>query len=240
MSDLDKQSVRKAFEISSKYYADRETLDGKPFILYNLEIAIIAVKEIGLGPTSAICSLLHGIDQKTKYSINKIEQDFGPNVAEIIAGFNRISQYRTERISFNSEKFRTLFLSMVDDMRVILIRLAHRLNDLRHLDLLGDKREHFVDEVKYLYTPIAHRLGLYKIKAELEERVMLYEQPEVYKDISNKIQETKAKREVYIKEFIRPIERELMANRFKYEIKWRTKSVPSIWAKMNRQNVPFE
>ena len=240
MTTVDKVSIKLAFEIASDVYRNTTTEDGKPFVLFNLDVAIIAIKEIGLGPTSAICALLHGIDLKTEYSIDKIESDFGEHVAEIIKGFNSLAELRTERISFQSEAFRTMFLSMVDDMRVILVRLAHRLNDLRHLDLLGDKRDYFINEVKYLYIPIAHRLGLYKVKAEFEERVMKYEQPDIYKEISNKIKETKSKREVYIKDFIRPIERELMANKFEFDIKWRTKSVPSIWAKMTRQNVAFE
>lgn len=240
LATVDKVSIKLAFEIASDVYRNETTADGKPFILYNLDIAIIAMKEIGLGPTSAICSLLHGIDLKTDYTIDKIENDFGEHVAEIIRGFNSISKLRTERISFQSEAFRTLFLSMVDDMRVILIRLAHRLNDLRHLDILADRKEQFIAEVKYLYIPIAHRLGLYKVKTELDERVMKCEQPDIYTEISNNIKQTKAKREVYIQDFIRPVERELHANKFDFEIKWRTKSVPSIWAKMKRQNVAFE
>lgn len=240
LTTADKVSIKLAFEIASNAYRNVKTDDGKPFILYNLDIAIIAMKEIGLGPTSAICALLHGIDLKSDYTIEKVENDFGGQVSEIIKGFNSISELRTERISFQSEAFRTLFLSMVNDMRVILLRLAHRLNDLRHIDLLGDKREQFINEVKYLYVPVAHRLGLYKVKTEFEELVMKYEQPEIYVKISNKIKQTKAKREVYIQDFIRPIERELHAHKFNFEIKWRTKSVPSIWAKMTRQNVDFE
>lgn len=240
LATVDKVSIRLAFEIASDVYRNEVTKDGKPFILYNLDIAIIAMKEIGLGPTSAICALLHGINLKTDYRLDKIENDFGEHVAEIINGFNSISELRTERISYQSEAFRTLFLSMVDDIRVILIRLAHRLNDLRHLDLLNNKRDQFIDEVKYLYIPVAHRLGLYKVKAEFEERIMKYEQPDIYNEIGDKIHQTKAKREVYIQDFIRPVEREFHANKFDFEIKWRTKSVPSIWAKMKRQNVAFE
>ena len=236
---VDKVSIKLAFEIASDAYRNVTSKDGKPFILYNIDIAIIAMKEIGLGPTSAICALLHGIDLKSDYTIDTVENDFGGQVAEIIKGFNSISELRTERISFHYEAFRTLFLSMIDDMRVILLRLAHRLNDLRNLDLLDEKKDQFIEEVKYLYVPIAHRLGLYKVKTEFEERIMKYEQPDIYKEISNKIEQTKAKREVYIQDFIRPIERELHANRFNFEIKWRTKSVPSIWAKMTRQKVEF-
>ena len=240
LSSVDKTSINLAFKIASDIYRNETTKDGQPFIIYNLDIAIISMKEIGLGSTSAICALLHGITKKTDYTLDKIKNDFGEHVAEIISGFDTISELRTERISFQSETFRTLFLSMVDDMRVILIRLAHRLNDIRHLDLLDNKRDQIIDEIKYLYIPIAHRLGLYKVKVELEERVMKCEQPDIYNEISNNIQQTKAKREVYIQDFIRPIERELHAQNFNFEIKWRTKSVPSIWAKMTKQNVLFE
>lgn len=240
LATVDKVSIKLAFDIASDLFRDEMTNDNKPIILYNLDIAIIAMKEIGLGPTSAICALLHGVNLKTHYTVDDIEKDFGAQIKEIIVGFNSISELRTERISFQSEAFRTMFLSMVDDMRVILIRLAHRLNDMRHMDILGDKKDGFIDEVKYLYVPVAHRLGLYKVKAELEERIMKYELPDIYDEISNKIEQTKAKREVYIQDFIRPVERDLHENGFNFEIKWRTKSVPSIWNKMNKQNVAFE
>ncbi len=240
LATVDKVSLKLAFEIASDVYRDKKTKDGQPFILYNMDIAIITMKEIGLGPTSAICALLHGINLKTNYTIEKIESDFGEHVAEIIVGFNTISKLGTERISYHSEELRTLFVSMVDDMRVLLIRLAHRLNDIRHLYILGESKEQFIDEVKYLYMPIAHRLGLYKAKAEFEECVMKYEHPKIYDEISNKIEQTKAKREVYIQDFIRPVERDLLVHKFNFEIRWRTKSVPSIWSKMKRQNVAFE
>ena len=213
---------------------------GHPYILHNLNVAITAMKEIGLGPTSAICALLHGDQVKPSHTIQKIREEFGEQVAEIIEGFNKISSLRTERLSYQSEAFRTLFLSMVNDMRVILIKLAHRLNDMRHIENRGEKAPHFINEAKYIYTPIAHRLGLYRVKTELEERVMQFENLELYNSISQKIRETRAKREVFIKEFIRPIEREMMAQGISYDIKWRTKSVPSIYYKMQRQNVAFE
>lgn len=237
---VDKVSLKLAFEIASDVYRNEVTNDGKPLILYNMDIAIIAMKEIGLGPTSAICALLHGINLKTDYTLEKIESDFGAHVAEIIKGFNTISKFGTERISLHSEELRTLFISIVDDVRVLLIRLAHRINDIRHIDILGENKKQFIDEIVYLYIPIAYRIGLYKAKAEFEECVMKYEHPEIYDEISNNIKQTKAKREVYIQDFIRPVERDLLVHKFNFEVKWRTKSVPSIWAKMKRQNVAFE
>ena len=239
-STQDIELVRKAFAIANRYYEHKETPNGTPYVLRNLDIAEIAVKEIGLGPTSAICSLLHSIDINRDYPIQSIRDDFGDHVADILVGFNQISSLATERISLQSEAFRTLFLSMVDDMRVILIRLAHRLSDIRHPDWVQEKQQSLMDEIKHLYTPIAHRLGLYHVKTEFEERIMLYEHPDVYKQIEEKIQQTKSKREVYIQDFLRPIEHDLHGVGLDFTIKWRTKSIPSIWAKMKNQQVDFE
>lgn len=240
LSDVDIDNITRAFELACELHAGEYLKDKTPFILHNLNVAITAMKEIGLGPVSAICALLHGDQTRSAQQISRIRKDFGDQVAEIIEGFNKISSLRTDRISFQSDAFRTLFLSLVNDIRVILIKLAHRLNDMRQIELREDKAEMFIEEVKHIYTPIAHRLGLYHVKTELEERVMRYENPELYNSISQKIRETKSKREVYIKEFIRPIERELMAQSVTYDIRWRTKSVPSIYNKMKRQNLEFE
>ncbi len=240
ITDSDKENIWRAFEIANGIYKDEKLVNGKAFIYHNLEVAIIAVKEIGLGPTSAICCILHNINLKSEYTLDKIRENFGEQVAEIIEGFNKLTNLQTERISFHSEAFRTMFLSLVDDMRVVLLHLAHRLYDIRNIKFLGPRTDPVINEVKHLYIPIAHRLGLYIIKSELEERVMLYEQPVTYKNIEKKIKETKAKREVYIHDFVSPIERELIKQGVEFDIKWRTKSVPSIWAKMKRQNVDFE
>jgi GTP pyrophosphokinase len=240
ITDSDKENIWRAFEIANEIYKDEKLVNGKAFIYHNLEVAIIAVKEIGLGPTSAICCILHNINLKSEYTLDKIRENFGEQVAEIIEGFNKLTNLQTERISFHSEAFRTMFLSLVDDMRVVLLHLAHRLYDIRNIKFLGPRTDPVINEVKHLYIPIAHRLGLYIIKSELEERVMLYEQPVTYKNIEKKIKETKAKREVYIHDFVSPIERELIKQGVEFDIKWRTKSVPSIWAKMKRQNVDFE
>jgi GTP pyrophosphokinase len=240
LSDADKESIGRAYEFACEIHEDEFLPNGAPFILHNLNVAITAMKEIGLGPTSAICALLHGDQTKPQLLVKRIRKEFGDQVAEIIEGFNKISELRTDRISFQSEAFRTLFLSMVNDMRVILIKLAHRLNDMRYINLRGDKAVMFIDEVKHIYTPIAHRLGLYQVKTELEERVMKYENLDLYNSINQKVKDTKSKREVFIKEFVRPIEREMMVQEVNYEVRWRTKSVPSIYNKMKRQNVDFE
>jgi len=237
---VDIELIRKAYNLAEEKYRGRTSADGSPIILRNLDISEIAVKEIGLGPTSAICALLHSIDFEQDYDIKSIRTEFGDHVADIIEGFTKISGLATERISLQSEAFRTLFLSIVDDMRVILIRLAHRLSDIRHPEWVGEKQQYLMDEVKHLYAPIAHRLGLYHVKTEFEECIMRYEHPDIYQRIEEQIQQTKAKREVYIQDFIRPVEREMHQSGFDFTVKWRTKSIPSIWAKMKNQQVEIE
>ena len=233
--------IQKAFDMALQAYRGLTIPDGSPFILHHLDVALIAMKEINLGPTSAVCSLLHSMDTNDEKVREEIVESFGEGVLEIIEGFKKISALQTERISFQSEAFRNMFLSLVNDIRVILIRMAHRLHDVRSPELLTKKQKtKFFNEIKYIYIPIAHRLGLYHIKSEMENDLMRFEHPEIYRTITDKIQATKSKREVYIKDFIAPVEKELIAAGFDFDIKWRTKTVASIWAKMKRQNVAFE
>lgn len=232
--------IRKAYHLAETNYSDRKALDETPLIHRNLEISEIAVREIGLGSTSVICALLHSIDLQGNFTIQMARNEFGDHVADILLGFTKISGLATEKLSLQSETFRTLFLSIVDDMRVILIRLAHRLSDIRHPEWMGEKEALLMDEVKHLYTPIAHRLGLYHVKTEFEECIMRYEHPDIYQRIDEQIQQTKTKREVYIQDFIRPVERELQQMGLDFTVKWRTKSIPSIWAKMKNQQVELE
>ncbi len=240
--DIDSHlQIQKAFDMAFKAYDGKKMPDGSPLILHHLDIAVIAMKEVNLGPTSAVCALLHSMDIKDPQVRKEILKNFDRNVLDIIEGFKKISALQTERVSFQSDTFRNMFLSLVDDIRVVLIRMAHRLHDVRTPELLTRKQKRkFFNEIKYIYIPIAHRLGLYRIKSEMENDLMRFEQPDIYRTITDKIQATKSKREVYINDFIQPIEHELHAAGFDFEIKWRTKSVPSIWAKMKRQNVEFE
>ncbi len=241
-SDTDARfQIQKAFDLASQAYDGITMPDGSPFILHHLDVAVIAMKEINLGPTSAVCALLHSMDTNDEKIREEIVKNFGESVVEIIEGFKKISALQTERISFQSEAFRNMFLSLVNDIRVILIRMAHRLHDVRTPELLTKKQKtKFFNEIKYIYIPIAHRLGLYHIKSEMENDLMRFEHPDIFRAITDKIQATKSKREVYIKDFIAPIEKELIAAGFDFDIKWRTKTVASIWAKMKRQNVEFE
>ena len=236
LSKTEKGLIIKAFNITKNYY-EKNPGSG---LEHCVNIAELALNEIGLGTTSAICSLLHGIPL-SEYKPEDIEKDFDSDIREILEGFHKISDIQTDRISYHSEAFRSLFLSMIDDIRVILIKLAHRINDLRHINEYEEERKsRIIDEVKSVYIPISHRLGLYNIKTEMEERVMMYEMPEMYNTIKQKIKESKTKREVYIQDFLAPITRELIKQGFKYDIKYRTKSIPSICTKMKKQNVNFE
>lgn len=233
--------VREAFDLANEVYQDVRMKSGKHYMLHLTEMAIISVKELGLATSTVIAAFLHGLNNRTSISLQQIEDRFGSNVSVIVDGFNRVSAIQTERLSFQSDNFRKLFLSLIDDIRVVLLKIAHRLYDLRHPeDVDEDKIELFYHEVKHLYIPIAHRLGLYIIKAEFEERVMRYEFPEIFHEISEKIAASKAKQDVLMQEFIQPIQRELIAQRFDCHFKWRTKSIPSIYAKMKAQNVEFE
>lgn len=237
----DIKRINLAYEWAIKVYSGHRMASGRPYMLHLLQVAQIAVNEIGLGVSTVICSLLHGINLKSAYSLSEIELSFGKTVSSIVDGFNKVSGLRTERLSFHSDNFRKLFLSLIDDIRVILLKIAHRLYDLRNPDdLPKEKLEQFIYEVKHLYVPIAHRLGLYIIKAEFEEKVMKYENPEIFDAINEKIKATKKKQEAYIQDFLQPVQRELIAQGLDCNIKWRTKSIPSIWAKMKAQNVDFE
>ncbi len=236
-NDKEKHLISKAF---NRVWESHHLNPSDEKFKHYLEIAHIVIKEIGLGANSAMAALMHGISSN-EYSYEKMESAFGHEVRVIVEGFNKISELQTQRVSFQSETFRSMFLSIVDDIRVILVKMAHRLYDLRNPDESSPERfTKVINETKYIYIPIAHRLGLYNVKTEMEEHVMLYESPDIYNDIKNKLKETKTKREVYIQDFLKPVERELIRAGINYELKYRTKSIPSIRAKINRQNVGLE
>jgi len=169
-SPADIKRINLSYEWAYKVYQGQRLSSGKPYMLHLIKVAHIAVAEIGLGVSTVICSMLHGINLKSDYSLDEIEKTFGKTVSSIIDGFNKVSELRTERLSFHSDNFRKLFLSLVDDIRVILLKIAHRLYDLRFPeDHEKAKLEQFVYEVKHLYIPIAHRLGLYISKPNLKK-----------------------------------------------------------------------
>lgn len=210
-------------------------------IMHSLEIALIAVNEIGLSSMAVVSILLHNLLETDDITLTEIGKDFGPTVSTIVKGFFEVSNIQTGKLSAQSDNFRKLFLTIVDDIRVILIKLAHRLYDMRNYDKLSDaKQEIYLDEVTYLYVPIAHRLGIYNVKSDLEELSMKYSHPKIYDSIQDKIKSTKAKQKTFLEDFISPIQRELIKQGFNCEFKSRPKSVYSIWNKMKRQNLSFD
>lgn len=235
------RKIAKAYELA--YKAEVKDLNSsKDLDIYHaIEVSLIAVNEIGLGSVAVISTLLHNLYESKEISQSDIQRKFDKNIAGILAGFNRISNLQTTKIFAQSENFRKLFLTIIDDIRVILIKIAHRLYDIRNFENLSKvKKARYLEEVTHIYIPITHRLGLYKIKSDLEELSMKYSHPEVYQSLMSKIQASKTKQKSFLKEFINPIERELIVQGFNCEFKSRPKSVYSLWNKMKRQNVEFE
>jgi len=233
--------LRRAYELVLQHHRPNWEKTGEDYVYHSIEVAKIALKELNLGIPSVVCALLHNVVDDYNIKIEDISKQFGEEVAVIVEGYARLSEVQTEKISIHSENFRKLYLSLVKDIRVILIKLAHRLHDMRKFDLLPDgKQNRFLLEVNHIYIPIAHRLGLYHIKIELEESWMKYTYPKIYNTIAKKIRDSRTKQNVYIQDFINPIERELLKQGFDFDIKGRPKSIHSIWRKMKKQNVDFE
>lgn len=243
--------IDKAYRYCLEKYDGKYLLSGKAYMLHLIEMARIAVVEVGLGYISVVGAFLHGVTYKEGVSIEEIEALFGKTVAIIMDGFGKISALKTEKVAYNSDNFRVLFLSLIEDMRVVLLKVVHRVYDVRNQnDVDADRLGKYFHEIKYIYIPIVHRLGLYKIKSELEQMLMQYENPEMYAEIERKIQETQQAYQQTMDDFLEPIKRGLDIEgdrakrtgkcKFNYVIKWRLKSIASIYAKMKAQNVPFE
>ena len=233
--------LRKAYQLVLNFHKATWEESGEDYIYHSIGVAKIALKELNLGITSVICSLLHNVVDNKNLKIDDISKEFGQEIAVITEGFIQLSEIQTEKISIHSENFRRLYLSMVKDIRVILIKLAHRLHDMRTFDMVPEhKKERFLTEVNHIYIPIAHRLGLYNVKLELEDYWLKYKHAQVYQNIAQKIQDTRAKQKAFIQDFTSPIEKELYKHNYKFEIKGRPKSIHSIWLKMKNQNVEFE
>jgi GTP diphosphokinase / guanosine-3',5'-bis(diphosphate) 3'-diphosphatase len=237
----DKKQIRLAFDMSMEAHKEMRRKSGEPYILHPLAVAKIVAEEIGLGTVAIVCALLHDTVEDTHLTLEDIEKNFGKKASSIIDGLTKIAGVFDQGSSLQAENFRKMLLTLSDDVRVILIKLADRLHNMRTLDSMPrDKQLKIASETAYLYAPLAHRLGLYSIKIELEDLAMKYTEPEIYQDISNKLQETKRERARFVNEFIEPIKEELEKQEIKFEIKGRSKSVHSIWVKMKKQGVGFE
>ena len=239
----DRTLVRRAFEISVDAHRDMRRKSGEPYILHPLAVARIVVEEVGLGVTSAICALLHDVVEDTEITLDDIKSEFGEKYAKIIDGLTKISNVVDLKAdtTVQAENFRKILLTLAEDPRVILIKMADRLHNMRTLESMSrDKQLKISSETTYIYSPLAHRMGLYEIKSELEDLALKYTQPEVYWEIATGLKDTKRERTRYINEFIKPIKEELMANDFEFEIQGRPKAIHSIWNKMRTKHVAFE
>jgi guanosine-3',5'-bis(diphosphate) 3'-pyrophosphohydrolase len=237
----DKNLLRRAFEMAADAHKTMRRKSGEPYILHPLAVAKICVEEIGLGVRSTICSLLHDTVEDTDISLEDVEREFGQEIARIVDGLTKISNVIDVNASQQAENFKKILLTLTDDPRVILIKLADRLHNMRTLESMKrEKQLKIASETVYVYAPLAHRMGLYSIKTEMEDLAMKYMEPEAYKEIAQKLAETKRERSKYINEFIRPIKEKLEKANFKFEIYGRPKSIHSISNKMKKKGVDFE
>ncbi|MFD2866279.1 RelA/SpoT family protein [Mucilaginibacter antarcticus] len=241
MQKGDKRMIRKAFDMALESHKDMRRKSGEPYIYHPIAVAQIAAEEIGLGTTSIVCALLHDVVEDTDVTLDDIEQEFGKKVAKIIDGLTKISGVFDTNSSLQAENFRKMLLTLADDVRVILIKLADRLHNMRTLESMPrDKQLKISSETIYLYAPLAHRLGLYAIKSELEDLSMKYMERETYQFIKNKLNEKKTEREKFIRDFIEPVKKVLNGQGLDADLFGRPKSIHSIWNKMKKKSVPFE
>ncbi|TRX49224.1 bifunctional (p)ppGpp synthetase/guanosine-3',5'-bis(diphosphate) 3'-pyrophosphohydrolase [Fulvivirga sp. M361] len=241
LKDDDGKLIRKAFNAALEAHKGTRRKSGEPYIFHPLSVARICVDEIGLGTTSIVSALLHDIVEDTDWTIQDIERGFGKKIARIIDGLTKISGVFEHGSSQQAENFRKMLLTLSEDVRVILVKLADRLHNMRTLESMPvNKQYKIASETIFLYAPLAHRLGLYGIKSELEDLYLRYTESETYDELVGKMDAAKETRDKFIKSFIRPIQRELNNHDFKYIIKGRPKSVHSVWNKMKKQNIPFE
>jgi GTP pyrophosphokinase len=237
----DKKMIRRAFELALESHQDMRRKSGEPYIYHPIAVAQIAAEEIGLGTTSIVCALLHDVVEDTDITLEDVESEFGKKVAKIIDGLTKISGVFDYNSSLQAENFRKMLLTLADDVRVILIKLADRLHNMRTMEFMPrEKQLKIASETVYLYAPLAHRLGLYAIKSELEDLSMKYTETATYKYIAQRLNEKKTEREKFIKEFIDPIEKILDEQGLAAKVYGRPKSINSIWNKMRKKNIPFE
>ncbi len=237
----DKELVRHAFEVSAEAHKTMRRKTGEPYIIHPIAVAMICVEEVGLGVRSTICALLHDTVEDTDVTLEDVEREFGTEISRIVDGLTKISNVIDTNTSQQAENFKKILLTLTDDPRVILIKLADRLHNMRTMDSMKrEKQLKISSETVWVYAPLAHRMGLYSIKTELEDLSMKYMEPDTYKDIAQKLAETKRERSRYINEFISPIKEKLSNGNFNYEIYGRPKSIHSIWNKIKKKGVVFE
>ncbi len=241
LDEDEKKLIRKAFNVALEAHKGVRRKSGEPYIYHPIAVARIVAEEIGLGSTSIVCALLHDVVEDTDMTLKDIEGMFGKKVSSIIDGLTKISGVFDASSSLQAENFRKMLLTLAEDVRVILIKLADRLHNMRTLaSMERTKQLKIASETLYLYAPLAHRLGLNAIKTELEDLGLKYTEPEVYREIDQKLKDTQAERTRYIQRFIVPLRESLNNQQIKFRIFGRPKSVYSIWNKMKNKNIPFD
>jgi len=240
-STKDLEKLEEAFQYAKQIYGVKRNESGELKITQSLKVAYIVSNNIGLKAVSVVSAMLHDIIDNPSENLSDVEQKFGSEISNIIRGFKRISGFHSNKVNLQSENFRNLFLNSVGDIRIIFIKMAHRLYDMRiYPKLPVQLQKWFIDDVRFLYIPIAHRLGLYQIKAELEDFEFKYSDPENYDQILTKLNKNQEAQDIYIKKFLAPIQNALKQENIEYEIKSRTKSISSIKKKMDKQGVDID
>ncbi len=240
-SKEDRKKIRQAFNFAVEAHKNHRRKSGEPYIYHPIAVAQIALEEIGLGSTSVICSLLHDVVEDTDYTLNDITDLFGEEVSRIIDGLTKISDIFDQTTSVQAENFRKMLLTLSDDVRVILIKLADRLHNMRTLDSLPPKKQlKIAHETLYLFAPLAHRMGFHAIKSELEDLAMKYTEPEAFQTIEQKIEESQEERNKFISSFTSPIKKALQKEDMNFQVQARTKSIKSIWGKMEKKGISFD
>lgn len=240
-TEENKKLIRVAFEFANEAHQGVRRKSGEPYILHPIAVAKIATKEIGLGTKSVIAALLHDVVEDTDYTVEDISNLFGPKIASLVDGLTKISEVMGSNTTKQAESFRKMILTLADDVRVILIKIADRLHNMRTLDSMPEhKQVKIAGETLYIYAPLAHRMGLHAIKTELEDLSLKYENPEEYKALEKRIQAYKTENTNLFQQFIIPIRERLAENGYRFEITARTKSVYSVWSKMQRRHISFE
>ena len=242
LGDSDKKMIRLAFDMAVEAHSEQRRKSGEAYIFHPISVAKIVAEQIGLDATSICAALLHDVAEDTKFTLKDIEQLLGENVAKIVHGLTKISNLKKDKnISLQAENFRKMLLTLNDDVRVIIIKIADRLHNMQTMDAMPEyKQVKIASETLYIYAPLAHRIGLYNVKNELEDLSLKYTEPERYNSIKEKVEETKESQDEYIKSFSRFLNKELRKENLKFVIKGRSKSIYSIHRKMLTQNVSFE
>lgn len=242
LTTADKKNIRKAFDLAVEAHSEQRRKTGEPYIYHPIAVAKIVAYEIGLGPKSIVAALLHDVVEDTHYTLEDIEQEFGETIARIVNGLTKISRLNKEQdASIQAENFRKMLLTLNDDVRVILIKIADRLHNMQTMDAMpGYKQLKIASETLYIYAPLAHRLGLYNIKTELEDLGLKYTEPEIFEEIQSKVKDSKEEQDKYIRSFSKVIKDSLNQEGFKYTIKGRSKSIYSIRRKMQVQQVRYD